>query len=266
MTPIEVARTAVSAGADVVLKYWNDGVEMRSKESYNLVSDADIEAEHAIVAAIRNVFPDHAVLGEEEHADDVNSPDLWIIDPIDGTNNFAHHVPHFGISVAYYNDGKAVCGVVLNPVTNDHFEATCGRGATQNGTAIQVGRENALNEVLIGVGFYYDRGAMMRGTLAAVEEFFGHDIHGIRRLGTASLDLCMVANGNLGAFFEYQLSPWDFAAGRLILEEAGGTITNCQGGNLPLKKTSVLASNSALHADALEIVRRHETLPNSAAS
>ena len=129
---------------------------------------------------------------------------------------------------------------------------------------MRVGDELGLAEVLVGVGFYYDRGHIMEATLAAVREFFGRNIHGIRRFGTASLDLCQVGAGNLGVFFEYQLSPWDFAAGRLFVEEAGGRVTTCAGARLPLKKTSLLASNGELHEAALEITGRH--VPDGAAT
>jgi myo-inositol-1(or 4)-monophosphatase len=114
-----------------------------------------------------------------------------------------------------------------------------------------------LDQVLVGVGFYYDRGAMMEATLAAIADLFRQQIHGIRRFGTAALDLCHVACGLYGAFFEYQLSPWDFAAARLILEEAGGQVTTCLGAPLPLAKTHVLGSNGHLHPAVLEIVQRH---------
>jgi myo-inositol-1(or 4)-monophosphatase len=111
-----------------------------------------------------------------------------------------------------------------------------------------------LSEALVGVGFYYDRGAMMDATLTSIRDLFQQKIHGIRRFGTASLDLCMVGCGKFGAFFEYELSPWDFAAGRLFVEEAGGKITNCRGNALPLAKSSVLASNGKLHDAVLKIV------------
>jgi myo-inositol-1(or 4)-monophosphatase len=111
--------------------------------------------------------------------------------------------------------------------------------------------------VLVGVGFYYDRGAMMEATLMAVRDLFRKHIHGIRRFGTASLDLCFVATGAFGAYFEYQLSPWDFAAGQLFLEEAGGKMTTCRGEPLPLAKTSALASNGILHEAVLEVVQGH---------
>ncbi len=128
-----VAQRAAQAGVDVVMRYFRDGVTMRSKESYNLVSDADVDAEHAIVGVIREAYPGHEILGEEEHHADVGAEHLWVIDPIDGTNNFAHHVPHFGVSVAYYHAGEAQCGVVVNPVREEWFAASKGEGAWYNG-------------------------------------------------------------------------------------------------------------------------------------
>lgn len=257
MTEFEVCKKAARVGAETVAKFYRDGVTMRSKESYNLVSDADIETEKRIVEVIHNAFPGHSVLGEEVYNSETDVEHLWIVDPIDGTNNFAHQVPHFAVSVAYYHNGEAVCGVVTNPVRDDWYETVRGEGAFHNGQRVQVGHQNSLDQVLVGVGFYYDRGAMMESTLDAMRELFGRNIHGIRRFGTASLDLCQVAVGMYGAYFEYELSPWDFAAGRLFVEEAGGRVTTCAGDPLPLKKTSVLASNTLLHEQTLEIVQRH---------
>lgn len=259
---LEIAKQAAQVGGEIVARYFRDGVVMQNKagngtETYNLVSAADVESEHAVADVIRQAFPDHAILGEEFHNDDVNSEHLWIIDPLDGTNNFAHAIPHFAVAVAYYHRGQAQCGVVFNPVRGDWFTAVKGGGAFAGDLRVQVGEQTNLNEALVGVGFYYDRGAMMEATLSAVRELFQCHIHGIRRFGTASLDLCQVGMGMFGAFFEYELAPWDFAAGRLFVEEAGGKITDCAGQALPIAKSSVLASNGKLHGDVLEIVKRH---------
>lgn len=252
-----IAEKAARAGGEVAARYFRDGVTMRSKDVSNLVSDADVEAEHAIAAVIREAFPDHAILGEEAYQGDAAAEDLWVVDPIDGTNNFAHKIPHFAVSVAYYRGGQAQCGVILNPVRDEWHVAARGQGAFHDGRKVEVESANRLDEVLVGVGFYYDRGAMMEATLAAVRDLKRKMIHGIRRYGTASLDLCMVGMGQLGAYFEYELSPWDFAAGRLFVEEAGGLVTDARGGPLPMAKTSLLASNGALHPAMLEIVRAH---------
>ncbi len=256
----DVACRAAQAASVVLKKYFHDGVAIRQKQSdasYNLVSDADVESEQAIARVIRETFPQHALLGEEGLEGDVQAEHLWIIDPLDGTTNFVHHLPHFAISIAYYQNCEAHTGVVVNPIRDDWFVSVRGEGAWHNDRRVHVSRHDTLNQVLVGTGFYYDRGAMMEGTLNALRDLFHRDIHGVRRFGTASLDLSMVGVGGFGAFFEYELSPWDFAAGRLFVEEAGGQVTTCDGRALPLAKTSVLASNGHLHDTVLEIVARH---------
>lgn len=253
----EVAKRAAEAGGAVVAHAFDRGVAIRSKAVSDLVTDADLESEQAIARVIREAFPDHAILGEETLRDDVSAEHLWIVDPLDGTTNFAHGIPHFAVSIAYYHRGEPVCGVITNPISQDWYTAIRNEGAFANSEKVQVSETDQFGEVLIGVGFYYDRGAMMEATLAAIRDLFREQIHGIRRFGTASLDLVQVGMGRYGAFFEYELSPWDFAAGRLFVTEAGGRITTCEGKTLPLAKTSVLASNDSLHDAVLKIVGTH---------
>lgn len=260
MSELAIAKQAADVGGELLAKYFRDGVTVQQKEgeaAFNLVSKADIEAEHAIVDVIHRQFPDHAILGEESHDGSADAEHLWIVDPLDGTTNFAHGIPHFAISIAYYRAGQAVCGVILNPIRGDLYIAEQGGGATHNGQPARVSPEMELEKVLISVGFYYDRGAMMEATLAAIGDLFRRQIRGVRRFGTASLDLVQVGSGRFGAYFEYELSPWDYAAGRLFVEEAGGRATTAMGEALPLKSTSLLASNGTLHASVLDIVRRH---------
>ncbi|WP_435011564.1 inositol monophosphatase family protein [Tundrisphaera lichenicola] len=259
MTTLEqtIAEQAARAGGEVAARYFRDGVQMRSKSASNLVSDADIEAEHAIAGVIKAAFPDHAILGEEAYQGDAAAEHLWVVDPIDGTNNFAHQIPHFGVSVAYYRGGVAQCGVILNPIRDEWHVAARGQGAFHDGRKVEVGTQARIDEVLVGVGFYYDRGAMMEATLEAVRDLKRAMIHGIRRFGTASLDLCNVGLGRFGAYFEFELSPWDFAAGRLFVEEAGGLVTDARGGSLPLGKSSILATNGLLHPAMIEILKAH---------
>ncbi len=260
---LDTAVEAAKIGGGILRRYFDEGVSIRDKssgggKSYDLVSDADEESEAAIEELLRARYPGHELLGEESlQSGDASAEHLWIIDPLDGTNNFAHRIEHFAVSIGYYQSGVAMAGAVFNPVTDDWHTATRGGGAFRNGKPVCVSPVTTLGQAMIGCGFYYDRGEMMRSTLAAIEECFSHDIHGIRRFGTASLDLCMVGCGKLDAFFEYQLSPWDFGAGALFLTEAGGTITDAKGDPLPIKKSSVLATNSALHASMQEIVAKH---------
>ncbi|MFO0893186.1 MAG: inositol monophosphatase family protein [Isosphaeraceae bacterium] len=266
----QVAEEAARVGGAIAAGHFQSGVAVFTKEgpagkaaSYNMVSEADLEAERAIVAVIRKSFPGHAVLGEELHGGDGVSPDvlrsehLWIVDPIDGTSNFVHGIPHFGVSVAYYRGGEPACGVMGNPVRDDWFTAVRGAGAYHNGRPARVTADRRLDQVLIGFGYYYDRGAMMEATLAAVSDLLRRNIHGVRRMGAATMDLSLVGLGSFGAFFEYELAPWDFAAGRLFVEEAGGKVTDGRGNPLPLARTSLLASNGRLHDAVLEIVAAH---------
>ena len=252
-----IAQEAARAGGAIVARYHHDGVAMRDKDVSNLVSDADLESERAIVEIIKRNYPGHEVLAEEAHSGNVDAEHLWIVDPLDGTNNFAHKIPQFSVSIAYYRAGVPQCGVIYHPIRNDWHIAARGQGATFNGQPVRVGAQTKLDQVLVGVGFYYNRGPMMVATLDAVGDLKrDHKIHGIRRFGAATLDLCMVALGQLGAYFEFELSPWDFAAGRLFVEEAGGKVTDCRGGPLPLANSSILATNGLLHPAMLEIVSR----------
>ncbi|MCP3902178.1 MAG: inositol monophosphatase, partial [Planctomycetes bacterium] len=163
----------------------------------------------------------------------------------------------FTVSIAYYRDGRPECGVVYEPINGTWYEAVRGQGAFLDGQPARVAGHERLDETLVGVGFYYDRGEMMEATLRAIHALFGSGIHGIRRFGTASLDLCRVGIGLYGGFFEYELSPWDFAAGRLFVEEAGGRVTTCRGDELPVAATTVAASNGTLHEPLLNIVSKH---------
>ncbi|WP_437229976.1 inositol monophosphatase family protein [Planctomicrobium sp. SH661] len=254
---LNLAREAARDAGALLMDYLNRGVTVREKGISDLVSEADVSAEKLILDRIRNAFPDHAILAEESQTElaGADVPEhLWIVDPLDGTTNFLHGIPHFAVSIAYYRAGVAECGVVFNPARDDWYVCARGAGAWFQDERLQVGSQESLSDCLVGLGFYYDRGAMMEATLATIHQLFKTGIHGVRRFGTASLDLAQVARGFYGAFFEYQLSPWDFAAGRLLVEEAGGRVTTAQGHDLPMKKGSVLASNGLLHETMLGII------------
>ena len=263
------ARKAADAAGDILRHHFLNlglaGVETKSSEhGYDgMVTLADIQAEKAIINCIGHEFPNHEFLAEETANSTATlvpfeTEHLWIVDPLDGTNNFAHGIPHYAVSIAYYQYGVPKVGVILRPETSEWFLCTEGEGAfsEKNGRSVRatVNQHQSLSETMIGVGFYYDRGEMMQATLKTVERLFQQQIHGIRRMGTAALDIVQVGTGQFGAFFEYQLSPWDFAAARLFLKEAGGQITTCDGNELPLEKCSVLATNGQLHERMLQIV------------
>jgi len=267
--PASRLRTAVEAvrvGGEVIRSFARDGYRVQHHgAAYNLVTEADVAAERAIVAVLLAADPQVAILAEEaSHSatakpvvDWATLPALWVLDPLDGTNNFAHDIPHFAVSLAYYEHGSPVVGVIYDPLRDELFTAVRGEGAFYQGQRVQVGPQKTLSEIVVGVGFYYDRGAMMEATLAALADLFRAQIHGVRRFGAASLDLCYVGLGRFGLFFEYELAPWDFAAGRLFVEEAGGRITTCAGQPLGLTRSSVLATNGHVYEAALAIVGRH---------
>ena len=257
--PLKTALQAAETASRVIQSYALNGFQQETKivddTELGLVTKADLEAEKCIVESIKSDFPDHAFLAEESHASTQLSEHLWIIDPIDGTNNFAHGIPHYSVSIAYYRDGVAQCGVITNPATGEVFWTQRGRGAWLGEKQVFVSNESKLSDAIIATGFYYDRGQMMKETLSSIEQLFENNIRGIRRFGSAALDLAYVGCGRYSAFFEYQLFPWDFAAGKLYVEEAGGKTTNCYGGDIPLESTTMLASNRSLHDSTLNIIR-----------
>ena len=260
-----VAIKSAAAGGKIVSSYFaelgNGSANIQSKsvgdQNEGLITKADLESEQAIVAEIKKTFPDHAFLAEETFADSINSEHLWIIDPLDGTNNFSHGIPHFAVSVAYYRNGQPQVGAIFAPATNDWFTVEKGNGAWSNDELAQVNSNQSLDQTMLGVGFYYDRGEIMKATLSAMDELFQQDIHGFRRMGSAALDLVYVGIGRFGGFFEYTLSPWDFAAAQLFVSEAGGKVTTCQGEQLPIERSTILASNGLLHEQMLKIVQKH---------
>ena len=249
---LDAAIELADLGGREVMRYFRGDAGVRSKTAGNLVSKADLAAESAIIERIRAWFPEDAIMSEESLAETVQAERLWIVDPLDGTNNFAHGLPVFSVSVGYYERGEPTHGAVLNPVLGELYTATRDGGATCNGRPIRVSAENSLDQCLVATGFYYDRGESMRQTLAHIEWLFDRGIHGIRRCGSAALDLCHVASGVYGAFFEHHLSPWDFAAGRLIVEEAGGRVTDYDGAEPEVRATTMLATNGLVHDQMLK--------------
>jgi myo-inositol-1(or 4)-monophosphatase len=182
------------------------------------------------------------------------SSDLWIIDPLDGTNNFSHSIPLYCVSIAFASRGEVKVAAIYDPNRDELFSAVRGQGAQLNGSPIRVSAASELKEAIICTGFYYDRGQIMRATLKAIETLFTNGVRGVRRLGSAALDLCWVANGRLDGFFEYRLAPWDYAAGWLIVAEAGGDCSNRDGQAMTLDANNITAASPAVHAKLVEIV------------
>lgn len=249
------AKKAALEGGKVHSSYFEQGMEIGEKSgSYDLVTNVDFEAEAKIVSVIRDVFPDHNILAEEERYAATESEYTWIIDPLDGTNNFASGIPIFCASVAVARKGKVLAGSIYDVTRDELFYAAENQGAFLNGKGIEVSAAESLSQAILATGFFYDRGSNMRDTLRNIERFFMANVRGVRRLGAAAIDLAYVAAGRFTGFWEFSLHPWDFAAGKLIVEEAGGKITGVHGEELPMESHFVVASNGRIHEVMLEIL------------
>lgn len=248
---------AREAGA-LVLHYFHQKLKIEYKGDADLVTAADRASEKLIRERISTQFPSHDVLGEEQGLNDQGSDYRWYVDPLDGTTNFAHGYPVFCVSMALEHQaagdraagrpGQRIAGVVYDPTRDELFSAEQGRGARLNGETIRVSKTAQLKECLVGTGFPSHKRHKNPNI------FFYHQItlktHGVRRAGSAALDLCNVACGRYDGFWEFNLNPWDTAAGVLIVEEAGGKATRFDGSPFELNSRETLASNGFVH-DAL---------------
>lgn len=217
------------------------------------VTTVDQAVEEKVTEIILYNYPDHKILAEEGHHLSKSGGYRWIIDPLDGTVNFAHNVPHFALSIGLEQDGEMILGVVYNPITNELFTAEKGKGALLNGSPIKVSTVNDIKKSLISTGFPYDswtNGDQYTSELNKVLKA----CQGIRRAGAASLDLCYVACGRYDAFWERQLKPWDVAASLIILSEAGGNYTTMSGKPYSFSEKEFLCSNNKIHNDLVKIL------------
>lgn len=222
------------------------------KGAANLVTQTDKLAEARVVSIIKSVFPDHDILAEETATDisSLKSPYRWVIDPIDGTTNFAHGLPLASVSIGFEAYGKIVLGGVFNPFLKELFWAERGKGAYLNKKRIHVSQTGKLLQSLLVTGFPYDRTLRAHDYLEVVGNFM-KITHGVRRLGSASLDLCYVACGRFDGYWESKLMPWDQAAGYLIAEEAGARVTDFEGKPFNIYYPQVLATNGKIHGEML---------------
>lgn len=251
----EVAVSAARKAGVVIRSLLGKARVTEKGVNYNLVTEADTAVEKAVIETIRDAFPADSILGEESAATTaLSEPRLWVIDPIDGTTNFAHTIPHFAVSIGFSLEGEVQCGVVYDPMRDELFAARRGAGAWCNGEPIRVSCAPTLSKSVIVTGFYYERGPLMLRTLESMRKLLVANIQGIRRTGAASLDLCYVACGRFDAYFEYRLSPWDFAAGMLIVTEAGGVCADADGVARGLRSEGVVCSNGLIQEELLGMV------------
>lgn len=253
---------ATCAGAEVLKSYFNGTFTITNKEGINnLVTEADHASEKAIIQIIQSSFPEHFILSEESGELVQDSTYKWIIDPIDGTVNFANGIPICCVSIGIEKDGQMILGAVYNPFINEFYLAEKGCGATLNDQAIHVSKKTELIHSCLVTGFPYTYLDMPNGPLQVFEKFIRKGIP-VRRLGSAAIDLCWVAVGRFDGFYEHKLQAWDSAAGFLMVEEAGGRITDFEGNYYSPYQPHLLATNGLIHDDMLAVVQGGEIQGN----
>jgi myo-inositol-1(or 4)-monophosphatase len=254
MKGLAVAVEAALAGGEVLKSYFGGDFHISYKGPLNLVTEADIASEKEVVSVLKKRFPGAAILAEEAGEELGDTGFRFIVDPLDGTTNFAHGYPVFAVSIACEEAEGVVAGAVYDPIREELFTAAKGRGAFLNGRRLRVSATTALGQALLVTGFPYDLREDLSGNLRLFNRFMGAS-RAVRRDGSAALDLCHVAAGRFDGFWEEKLGPWDTAAGALVVEEAGGRVTDFAGEEFHYRKGAVVASNSILHDQMLALTR-----------
>ncbi|HEY9734797.1 MAG TPA: inositol monophosphatase family protein [Trichocoleus sp.] len=260
---LEIATEAALAGGAVLEQFWGKLTQVEEKgRPGDLVTEADKASEAAVLDVLRRHLPaDHAILAEESGAaGDASGSYLWAVDPLDGTTNYAHQYPFCAVSVGLLVAGKPRVGVVYNPIHHELFRAAAGLGATLNRRPIRVSTTNNLADSLLVTGFAYDRRETADNNYAEFCQFT-HLTQGVRRGGSASVDLAYVACGRLDGYWERGLSPWDLAAGVVLVEEAGGQVSAYDGGPFEIGSGRILASNGRLHESMRDTLAQIRPLP-----
>ncbi len=245
---------AIEAGAAEMSRFFNGSFLVSNKEGINnLVTEADHASEKAIFSVIKQAYPDHFILSEESGAIVMDSSYKWIIDPIDGTVNFANGIPLCCVSIGLECEGELILGAVYNPFMNELFIGEKGKGATLNNKKINVSDKADVGKSCLATGFPYTYLDNANGPVEVFEKFIRKGI-AVRRLGSAAIDLCWVATGRFDAYFEHKLEAWDSAAGCVIVREAGGVVTDYTGKPYSVYQPQIIASNGKIHDDILRVV------------
>lgn len=254
----QVGTEAAMAAGKLLMDRLRTDFAVAHKGATNLVTEVDLASEKLIVSRILEAFPGHTVLAEEKHSKAVRGSYRWIIDPIDGTTNYAHRYPVFAVSIGLEIDGELEWGIVYNPNLGEVFTARRGGGAYLNGERLHVSGISDLDKCLLTTGFPYD----VRESRANLDHFASFMLcsQAVRRGGSAAMDFCYVAAGRFDGFWEVELHPWDSAAGFLMVREAGGMVTDFDGAAGSIYHPEVVASNGLIHGQMIDILRRRDRL------
>lgn len=251
---LKVAEEASRMAGEMLRRHIDSSREIVYKGAVNLVTNFDRRSQEVIFSHLSSRFPDHDFLAEEDLCEQRGSEFRWIIDPIDGTTNYAHNFPIFCVSIALEWKSNIVCGVIHDPMRGEMFSAISGKGSVMNGHRIQISATGDLDKSLLATGFPYD---IRESEVNNIDHFvnFATRAQAIRRCGSAALDLCYVACGRFDGFWELKLSPWDVAAGVLIVEESGGRVSDFHGEKASIYGKDLLASNGLIHEQMIQILK-----------
>lgn len=262
-TATELAQSCARKAGELALQRMAQPFTVEYKTSASdLVTAVDKEVEKLVVTMIQEAFPDHGILGEESTVacDPKDYDTLWIIDPIDGTTNFVHQQINFSVSIAVYHKGEGLIGVVYDPSRDEMFYAVKGKGAYLNDRLLQLQRPVKLEEALLCTSVFWQKRAEQMGIDLIVKKLAGK-ARGMRSLGSAALELAYVSSGRLDGYVSLSLNPWDFGAGKILVQEAGGTITQMSGAPLPFdEKSSVMACNPTFYEELQQYLNVSESM------
>jgi myo-inositol-1(or 4)-monophosphatase len=247
---LEVASAAAKEAGEILLAHFGSVKQITRKSQGNLVTDADILSEKLIIDFLKREYPDFSILSEESHSSTPINGYTWVVDPLDGTNNYTFGIPFFCVNIALVRDEDILLGVTYDPVRGEIFQAETGKGAYLNESPIRVTTISSLRESLVGLdlGYSHDRGRQMLNT---VKRLWGQ-VHCVRLMGSSSLGIAYVACGRISLYFHRYLFPWDIASGLLLVREAGGEVVDWQGGRANFRDTELVASNLRLQREFLQ--------------
>lgn len=252
---LQSAATAALTAGDIIRSLYGKPHQIRHKDVIDLVTEADLASEKAIIERVTRDFPNIAVMAEESRSDysGTMTGAAWVIDPLDGTTNFAHGFPHFGVSIGYVIDGVPLAGIIYCPMQDELFCGCRGKGAWLNGRRIKVSTAADLQHSLVATGFPYDVHRTLTQVIDTLQRVLPK-VQDVRRAGAAALDLAYVACGRLDGFWEMNLKPWDTAAGALLLEEAGGKLSDFKGNPFSIFRPEIVASNTLIHQELISLM------------
>lgn len=252
---LNIAINAARQAGDIIVRHFDqvDRIKPTAKGLNDYFCEVDIKAEQAIINTIHKAYPHHGILAEESGIKNSDSDTVWIIDPLDGTSNYLHGFPFFSVSIAVQINGRIEHGIVFDPIRHECFMATRGRGARLNDRRIRVSKQTQLSDSLLGTGVPFRDATLAKRYMPTFEALLGK-CAGVRRTGSAALDLAYVASGRLDGFWEFGLKPWDIAAGILLIQESGGMICDLRGGEEYLNHGDLIAATPKVFKSLAQIL------------